>query len=343
MSAPVFVKLGLATPLGLGTRATQCAIAAGLTGFALTEVTDLTGDPVRACRLSQLDPTMTREERMLHLGQRALAECLADVDPRRGAPIAAYLALPEQGAAPLDEARIVRGLRAVPDAALPLDWSARPIRAGRAGVFLALEAAAAALASGRAALALVGGVDSQCDDASLQHLAAEGRTLGKTNPDGLIPGEGAGFALLARVDATSGLGAPRGHLVACSTARDALPFRQRSSVKAVGLTTLFRQLRHAHADQPRPQHLFSCQPGEGFWARELASAYLRNAALMPEPFRKSTIAASLGDAGAGAGIVQIAMAFDLFATSWRTGRAVDRAIVYGAADLGQSGGCIVAR
>ncbi|WP_437675008.1 beta-ketoacyl synthase N-terminal-like domain-containing protein [Sorangium sp. So ce131] len=342
MSPPIFVKLGLATPLGLSARATQCAIAAGLTGFADTDVADSAGEPVRASRLSSLDPATTREERMLFLGQRALAECLAGLDPRRLTSVACYLALPERDARPFNEAYVARGLRDAADPALPLDWSARPILAGRAGVFAALEAAAAAIASGRTSLALVGGVDSHCDHASLQHLAAGGRTLGKSNPDGLIPGEGAGFVLLARAGAASGFGAPLGRLIACATSQDSLPFNKRNPMHAVGLTAMFRQLRHLNAGQPRPQHLYSCQTGESPWARELSNAYLRNAELMPEPFRTSIIAGSLGDAGAASPVVQLGVAFYAFAAAWRAGTPADRAVLYGAADSGSVGGGIVA-
>src|SRR5262249_8598865 len=160
-------------------------------------------------------------------------------EPRARASVTCFLALPEEDARPFDEARVLRGLREAADAALPLDGSARPLRTGRAGVFAALEAAAGVLAGGRAPLALVGGVDSNCDKASLKHFAAEGRTLGKGNPDGLIPGEGAGFVLLARADAAGGFGAPLGRLIACATAQDALPFGKRNPMKAVGLTALF--------------------------------------------------------------------------------------------------------
>jgi 3-oxoacyl-[acyl-carrier-protein] synthase I len=343
MSAPVFVRLGLATPLGLSARATQCAVAAGLSGFAETEVTDAAGELVRASRLSLLDPAMPREDRMLFFGQRALSECLAGLDPRRMTSVACYLALPEHDGRPFDEAYVVRGLRDVSDAAMPLDWSARPIRAGRAGVFAALAAASAVIGASRVPLALVGGVDSHCDGAALGQLARGGRTLGKSNPDGVIPGEGAGFVLLARADAASGVGAPLGRLIACATSQDKLPFGKRNPMQATGLTEMFRQLRFAHAGQPRAQHLYSCQTGESFWARELNNAYLRNAELMPEPFRTSIIAGSLGDAGAASGVVQLGMAIHTFANAWRAGTSAERAILYGAADDGSTGGCVVAR
>jgi 3-oxoacyl-[acyl-carrier-protein] synthase I len=339
VSTPFFVRLGLSTPLGLHASATVTAISAGLTGFDATEVVDESGAPVRASRLKGLDPTLPREERILALGRRALAECLGDLDARRSTSVACYIALPEKDARPFDEAYVMQTLSSAA-AHLPLDWSARPIRAGRAGVFLALEAAAAAIASGKTPVALVGGLDSHCDAPSLEHLADAGRTLGASNSDGLIPGEAGGFLLLARHDAAAGHGLPHGKLVACASARDVLPFDKRNAMLAIGLTTMFRHLR-ARAGQPRPQRLYSCQTGESFWARELNHAYLRNATLMPEPFVKSTVAESLGDCGAGAGIVELAMAFASFKTSWRRGAKVDRAIVYGAADEGAVGGCIV--
>jgi hypothetical protein len=37
------------------------------------------------------------------------------------------------------------------------------------------------------------------------------------------------------------------------------------------------------------------------------------------------------------------MALHAFETSWRTGRTVDGAIVYGAGDAGAVGGCVVRR
>jgi 3-oxoacyl-[acyl-carrier-protein] synthase I len=342
MSAPVFVRLGLSTPLGLRARASQCAVAAGLTAFSETEVLDVAGHPVRAAFLRSLDPGLAREERMLFFGERAIAECLSGIDPRGRTAIPCYVALPEPDSRPFDEARVMRGLASAAGGDLPLDWSARPIREGRAGVFAALSAAAAVIASGRAALALVGGVDSSCDRGSLEHLAKAERNLGKVNPDGLIPGEGAGFVLLAR-GGTSGFGAPLGRLVACATARDALPFGERNPMKAVGLTALFKQLRAANAGQPRPQHLYSCQTGESFWARELNNAYLRNAEVMPEPFRTSIIAATLGDAGAASAVVQMGIGSHAFATAHRSGTPVDKALIYGSSDGISAGGCIVAR
>ncbi|MEZ4302572.1 MAG: beta-ketoacyl synthase N-terminal-like domain-containing protein [Polyangiaceae bacterium] len=236
---------------------------------------------------------------------------------------------------------VLRELHGAADPALPLDWSPKVVHGGRAGLFAALSAAMTALASGKVRMALAGGLDSSCDTASLRHLAAEKRVLGKENPDGLVPGEGAGFLLLAHKDAVSGLGPPLGRLVACATARDDRPFRDRRPLEATALTSVFRQLRQAGAARPRPQHLFSCQTGEGFWSRELSTAYLRNAELMPEPFRVTLVAASLGDAGAASPAIQIAMALHAFVPRRRTAPPLTRALVYGSADNGLTGACAV--
>ena len=68
---------------------------------------------------------------------------------------------------------------------------------------------------------------------------------------------------------------------------------------AEGLATLFRQLRLGSG--ARVDEVFAAVTGERYYAQEFAHASLRNAALMPEPLRLRSIAASLGDLGAAAG------------------------------------------
>ena len=74
--------------------------------------------------------------------------------------------------------------------------------------------------------------------------------------------------------------------------RDEEPFVKRSGAHARGLTEVFRKLRSANTGG-RADAIFSCQTGEGVWARELSIAYMRNAALMPEPKVKYLLAENL--------------------------------------------------
>lgn len=342
MSPPSFVSLGLATPLGLSSRTTQVAIAGGLTGFVETDAEDRAGERVRASRVATLEDRANREDRMLFMGQRALLECASVIGEGKAGPtntVIAYVALPERDARRFDDSYVMRGLRTA-SAQLPIDWSAPPIRAGRAGLFFALNNAVADLGAGRCSAALIGGIDSNADRDSLSHYIERGRILGPHNPDGLIPGEGAGFVLVAPGGTW---GAALGRLLSNATARDSAGWDERSPMIAQGLTSVFRQLRHANAGQPRPNRIYSSQTAESFWFRELNNAYLRNGDVMPEPFKVTKLAESLGDAGAAAPVIELGMAFHDFEHSHRRALDIRRALVYGAADEGAVGGCIVSK
>src|SRR5690606_40613023 len=94
---------------------------------------------------------------------------------------------------------------------------------------------------------------------------------------------------------------PRGTLFCCATAREPRHLRQSAPNTAEGLTAVFRALRTDPATGGRRADLLlTSETGEPFWTEELAMAYLRNVALMPEPFTRTTAAEGLGDLGAAA-------------------------------------------
>ncbi|HYO68749.1 MAG TPA: hypothetical protein VEU33_21980 [Archangium sp.] len=111
---------------------------------------------------------------------------------------------------------------------------------------------------------------------------------------------------------------------------------------AEGLTNAFRQLRlHPLTGARRVDHILSCQTGETFWAQEFNYAYLRNAALMPEPLTMSQVAESLGDVGAAAGAIQLGSALHLLSRLEKDAEEPARVLVYGCADAGHVGTCII--
>lgn len=140
-------------------------------------------------------PMSQRRARMLRLAGAALDE-VAKRSGATGLPL--YLALPEA----------LPGRRAthqgfVDDLAVQLPGAIDPATSavfaeGRAGFFTALLAAMSALASGGVSAALVGGVDSYLDLATLATLDRDGRLLTRTRRQGMIPGEGAAMVLLTR-------------------------------------------------------------------------------------------------------------------------------------------------
>lgn len=351
MSGLVVSRFGVATPLGLSTAATQAAVAAGLSWFRETEVIGRGNEPIRAAWLrslgapgpgagdAALPPNIPRVERILFFARRAVAECIAGLDDVvRSLPVFFALAEADHGA-PLLATDVSYHLgQTTPKPRL--DFSARAVLGGRAGFLLALDAARAAIHEQRTEAAIVAGFDSYCDRESLDLLGTANRTLGPENPDGLIPGEGAGalllstaaFAARARLPALLRLGA-------IAAADDARPFKKRNAMQGHALNQVFRQLRTA--DPGRADALFSCQTGESFWARELASVSLRNGPLMPEPRREYLLSRSLGDTGAASCPIQLAVLVHLHSRVWRRGQKLERALVYGASDAGKVAACVV--
>lgn len=342
--AVAVLNLGLCTPLGLTARTTQVEMAAGTVRFFETDVLDDTGEPVRASMLPLLEPGLTRTERMTALSVTALQESLKGAASLGIDRLPLLLALPEPNSGASFERESIVG--ALEDAAAPirLEVSENSLfPEGRAGVFRALPQASRLLKERKYPWVLVGGVDSMCDRDSLTYLARKGRTLGPGTRDGILPGEGAGFFLLTTSMPTGHQGwFPLGWVVGCALSREPHPFLQRRPSLAEGLTDAFRQFRqHPIAGTRRVDHILSCQTGETLWAQEFSHAYLRNAPLMPEPLSVSLFAESLGDGGAAAGAVQLGSALYHLQKLERTHEASARILIYGCADAGQVGACIV--
>jgi len=319
-------------------------MAAGTVRFFETDVLDATGEPVRASVLKLLDPNLSRTERMVSLAVTALQEALKNVAPLVVTHLPLLLALPEPGSGAPFDLDVVRG---------ELNRAAAPVRLevskdallheGRAGFFRVLAEAIQLLKSRRASWVLVGGVDSMCDRQSLAHHARMGRTLGPGMPDGILPGEGAGFILLTSAELSRQRRLKsQGRVLGCALSHEPHSFLQRKPNMAEGLTEAFRQLRlHTMAGARRVDHILSCQTGELFWAQEFNYAYLRNASLMPEPLTVSQVAESLGDVGAAAGAIQFGSALCLLSRLEKVSGEPTRILVYGCADAGHVGTCIV--
>ena len=339
MKGAQVVGLGLCTPIGTSTHMTLASLRAGLVRFAQTEVLDDRGLPVRASRLSLLDTSLSRTQRMVALARQALPGVRPLLDSLPPGRVPLYLGLPETGdGAHVETEALTEALLAEAGGRLEL---AKVHGAGRAALFEALATAQQDLQSGRAGgVVLVGAVDSLGDSASLKALAEAGLHLSRQNPDGRIPGEAAGFVALARP------GAPKawkleaaGVLLGTALAVEPRPFSQQAPSLAEGLTDVFQALRRdGMTGARRVDAVLACQSGESYWGTEFSRAYLRNVALMPEPLRVQVAGEGLGDAGAGAGPVMLGVA--LHRARWRQGGA-RRTLVYGCADGGRIGTCVV--
>jgi 3-oxoacyl-[acyl-carrier-protein] synthase-1 len=299
---------------------------------------------VIASALTLLEPHLSRTERMAAMAVTALGECLRTGQAEKAEQLPLVLSLPEpDSGAPVQEAALLQALR---DAAgsVRLEVPASGLwTEGRAGFFSALAQATELLRSRRYSRVLVGAVDSMCDVSSLRHLSRKDRIQGRTQRDGIIPGEGAGFFLLTSAAALDIWGAkPRGWVVAHALAEERHHFRQEEPNLADGLTEAFRELRlHSMLGGRRVDEILSCQTGEGFWAREFQWASLRNASLMPEPLVVRLTAEAMGDAGASAGAMGVGLALHQVGRLEPAHGHIARVLVYGCSDTGRVGACVI--
>ena len=326
------VGLSLATPLGLSAAATQRACAAGI---SRAEVLEQAPRRPTAVRLATLPALLNREDRMLALAGHNSHALVSALPLGHEAKIRCHLAVPASGPTFARDRWLARLLRVSGLERLEVHHD-RCVEAGRVGFFQALRDADADIADARGpAYAVVGAVDSLVDPASLASLGAEGLLLDGHNPDGVIPGEAAGFVVLANSAAMAGQRAKvQARVAALAFARDPTPAGERTPYSAVGLTAVFKELRgRVPAEDRRVDRVLTCQPGGTFWAHEFAAAYLRTADMMPEPLDHRGLAGNLGDVGCAAGICQLALALYAFAPApWRHAAALRRIAVYAVAE-----------
>lgn len=336
---------GLACPMGLTTDSALAAMYAGIKRIVESErVRDSQGEFVRGSMLGQIGQDASRTQRAIHMARFAVGEACGPLLLSSTRVLPCFLALPSPDSGPpLDMSVIQHHLSELVNDRFAVRLEIRQerlIARGRAAGLLCLNAAMMALASGECEIAVVGGLDSQVDPTTLSLLAKNNRILCGSNPDGLIPGEGAAFLLLSNERAASAH--PTVRVTSCAFAAEPHPRGLDGPNIGLGLTTVFRELRQSRSE--RTDAVLSAQTGESAFERAFAYAYLRNTALMPEPLSLTVMGALIGDAGAAAG----AMALVAAVAGLRPPRALPRrsprhasALVYGESDDGMVGGCIV--
>ena len=210
---------GMVTSVGLDAKQTAASVRAGLSRFEESSIHTKRFQPMVMAILPEdvlpplaesLEQTVgmtSREIRMLKLAGLALAESASELEGIEKIPV--YLGVPEAWPGrkqPVGDEFLGRlGLQTeiqfnVQESQLFPD--------GRAAGLIALKAAVDAISTGSHPRILVGGVDTYVDLYLLATLDQEDRILAEGIMDGFIPGEGAGFFLLAATDQAQDLGEP---------------------------------------------------------------------------------------------------------------------------------------
>lgn len=181
---------GAVTAVGLSAAQTCAAIRAGIKRFSPIEAAVLDDDEPQIGARVSADPRLRASECewLLNLAARALRECQLGPDvgliwqlpePHRGHPLSM-----------LDDAELLARLATL--LGHPLSQHSRVLRNGAAGVVEGLGLASDLIGEAKLERCVIGGADSLLRKPDLDRLAINQRL------QGLVPGEGAAFVLVAR-------------------------------------------------------------------------------------------------------------------------------------------------
>lgn len=306
MNSIHIVATGARTPLGLNCAASAAARRAGI-GAACEHpfMIDRCGDPMTVALDKKLSPALVGTPRLLALAEPALREACAvlgeaGLDTTR---IPLLLALPElrPGFSEQDAHAIREGLQDIES--LPVQTDVQVSPQGHAAGLALLAMAARQLREGVAELCLVGGVDSYLEPDTMDWLDANRQLAGATARSAFVPGEGAGFCLLATSAASERLGLqPLMTLRTASVAREIRLIKSDDISLGEGLTTVVRSIA-ARLTLPQEQitGVICDINGERYRGEEWGFVCLRAGACFDDPTRYWSPADVWGDLGAASG------------------------------------------
>jgi 3-oxoacyl-[acyl-carrier-protein] synthase-1 len=345
----VIASVGMVTAIGLSAAETAASVRSGTARFIETSIRDKRLEPFTLAEvpddglakladgLGELPGLTARERRMLRLATPALRECLAPIADR-GAGVGLCLALPEiDTPRPLDRRGFLTHLAVQVEGAFDARRSDSS-HAGRAGGLLAIGQGVLTIQSGLAEFMIAGGVDTFRDSYVLASLDREQRVKTEANWDGFIPGEGAGFVLLAgaRAAAASGLSA-LARLTPVATGFEPGHLYSPDPYMGDGLAATLAQLVSSGAVETPIEEVYSSMTGESHWAKEWGVAFLRMRSAFRESHRIHHPADCFGDTGAASGPLMVGLAALGITSRYRRSPA----LAYGSSDRGARAAVIV--
>ena len=275
------VGLGARTPVGMTLPASAAAVRCGITGF--TEhpfMVDSAGKKMIVARAPYLGDE-TGPDRLVTLGAHAALEALAPVARirDRAKEIAVTLCLPgtRPGQPTMSKAIASRFAAALRDSGLVA--RVQTIDLGHAGGVLAIQAAQRDLAAGTQEFHLVGGVDSYMEPETLEWLekCEQLHSAGPANNAwGFIPGEAAGFCLLASEKARLHYQLSAScRVLAAGVARESSLIKTDTVCIGLGLTAAVREALTALPDGIKVDRIICDQNGEAYRADEFGFMLVR--------------------------------------------------------------------
>jgi 3-oxoacyl-[acyl-carrier-protein] synthase-1 len=173
---------------------------------------------------------------------------------------------------------------------------------GHSAALMALQNGFVEIQEGRADLFLIGGADSYMDADTLEWLDETEQLHSEENTWGFIPGEAAGFALLASERAAQRFGlSPLLRVVAAATSIETNLIRTDTVCTGKGLTASVKQTLRALPAEEKVHHTICDMNGERYRADELAFTITRTSNHFVDATNFLSPADCWGDVGAASG------------------------------------------
>jgi 3-oxoacyl-[acyl-carrier-protein] synthase I len=309
MTAPLLIaSCGAVTAVGLTAEQTCAAMRARVAGFEASMYLPPPARPVTVARVPAAQRLKLQPSRwLLSMAELALRDCLGGFAARPGR-IALVLSVPD----PHRQHAALRSLTAtglLDSLQQRLQMRFHPLSCvtdeGHAAVIKGFALARQILAGGEVDLCVVGGVDSLVNGDDVERLQRADRLHGETNPQGVIPGEGAGFVGLSMRGSATGTG-PLAQILGIGIAleRDTILGERFST--GVGLReALENAVRDARCSEPDFSFRSSDANGERYraWESLLCATRFYRSPRVQMPMW--SVAASVGDVGAAAGALAV--------------------------------------
>jgi 3-oxoacyl-[acyl-carrier-protein] synthase-1 len=338
------VGLGARTALGAGVAPTLAAVRAGIPGFeAHPYMIDKAGERMIVAQASYLAMDSRGARRFVELAVPAAIEALQVLKasvPSRLPPIPVLLGIPApRPGRPESLARdLAAALKGIADGPAPLaEPETFPL--GHAAGLWMLTKAAAILQSQRSEFCLVGGVESYMDAETLEWVDANDQLHSESNSWGFVPGEAAGFCLLASPAAVTRYKlASLAQVHAWGTGREPNLIRTETVCLGKGLTEAFRSALAGLPPGQRVNHMVCDMNGEPYRADEFGFTVARTGGRFDDAADYSAPADCWGDVGAAS----VPLFAALVAVAAAKGCAAGpRTLIWASSEAGERGAALL--
>jgi 3-oxoacyl-[acyl-carrier-protein] synthase I len=310
-----FTALAARTAVGKNAEMCAAAVRAGISRVGdhpFMLVAD--GQPLACGRESTLPATERGAARLARLTELALDELDMKLPKVRPSRIPTWLAVPSfrPGFDEAEARTLEHRLRA------RLGESMTLLPQGHVAAALGLRAARDAIAAGTCDIAIVGGVESYLDGATLAWLDAERRLSCASNRGGFPPGEGAAFVALASEDAIRELRlTPMVRVAEVAVAREKADEASEEGVSGIALSEVYEKVaRSLSGTGDRFDDVYIDINGERARTTDFGLAMLRCGQLFRDESYVSVVGRT-GELGAAAMVLH----WILSARAWSRGYA----------------------